>query len=131
MRCAKIELGHRVGIIGLGLLGQLAVQLAAAAGADVLAIDLSPERVELAKSLGARTGAVVGSTDVPAIARGLTDDRGLDAVIITAAAKDRRPLDLAAEIAAANSRVVLVGVCETGIDRTMFWEKEIQFIGVS
>ena len=127
LRCAEPRLGSRLGVIGLGLLGQLTVQLAAAAGADVLAIDLSADRVDLAKDLGAQAGAVVGSDDVASIARGFSNQHGLDAVIITAAATDRRPLDLAAEIAAANSRVVLVGVCSIEIDRKIFWEKEIQF----
>ncbi|NIA06531.1 MAG: Gfo/Idh/MocA family oxidoreductase [Actinobacteria bacterium] len=128
LRCAKPELGWRVGVIGLGLLGQITVQLLAASGSSVLAIDLSPERVALAKTLGAAAGAAVGSDDVPSVARGFSHGRGLDAVIITAAAKDRRPLDLAAQIAAANSRVVLVGVCSIEIDRKAFWEKEIQFV---
>ena len=128
VRCAKVELGWRVGVIGLGLLGQLTVQLLTAAGVSVLAIDLASDRVELAKKLGAQAGAVVGTDDAEAIAKGFSNDRGLDAVIITAAAKDRRPLDLAAEVAAAGSRVILVGVCSIEIDRKVFWEKEIEFV---
>ena len=127
VRCAKVELGWRVGVIGLGLLGQLTVQILAAAGVGVLAVDLASERVELAKQLGAEAGAVAGADEIEAMAKGFGNGRGLDAVIITAAAKDRRPLDMAAEMAAAGSRVILVGVCSIEIDRKIFWEKEIEF----
>ncbi len=52
-RLAQPQLGESVCVIGLGLLGLLTVGIASAAGCRVFGIDLSPERVKLAKSMGA------------------------------------------------------------------------------
>ncbi|MBK8821546.1 MAG: zinc-binding alcohol dehydrogenase [Anaerolineales bacterium] len=51
-RLAEPQLGENVAVIGLGLLGLLTIQLAAAAGCNVLGIDLDPKRIKLASSLG-------------------------------------------------------------------------------
>ncbi len=53
-RLASPQLGESVCVIGLGLLGLLAVQIARAAGCQVFGIDLSTERVKLAESMGFR-----------------------------------------------------------------------------
>ena len=54
LRTARIELGDIVAVIGLGLVGQLVAQLVRVQGGVVIGIDLNPQRVDLAKSLGAR-----------------------------------------------------------------------------
>ncbi|MCK7527470.1 MAG: hypothetical protein MZV64_62625 [Ignavibacteriales bacterium] len=53
-RLAEPQLGENVAVIGLGLLGLLTIQIAAAAGCRVLGMDTDPERVKLAQHL--RTG---------------------------------------------------------------------------
>ena len=54
VRKARIELGEFACITGMGLVGQLALQLAAQTGAELLvAIDLSEPRLEVAKASGA------------------------------------------------------------------------------
>jgi 2-desacetyl-2-hydroxyethyl bacteriochlorophyllide A dehydrogenase len=54
IRRAEHELGDAVVIIGLGLLGQLAVQFSRLSGArEIIAIDTAPRRLELARSHGA------------------------------------------------------------------------------
>ena len=52
IRVADLRLGEKVVVIGLGLLGLLAVQLVKAAGCMVLGTDLNPDRVKLAVELG-------------------------------------------------------------------------------
>ncbi len=54
VRTADVRLGDVVAVIGLGLLGQLTVQILKAAGCSVLGIDISIERAALALRLGAR-----------------------------------------------------------------------------
>ena len=51
-RLAEAQIGESVAVIGMGLLGIMAGQIAAAAGCRVLGIDTNPERVKLAASLG-------------------------------------------------------------------------------
>src|SRR5258707_1935032 len=51
-RLSEPQVGERVAIIGLGLVGLLAAQIAGAAGCPVLGIDIDSKRVALASSLG-------------------------------------------------------------------------------
>src|SRR5512140_2022616 len=53
-RLAQPQVGERVAVIGLGLLGYLAAQIAAAAGCSVFGIDVDRRRVALAADLGFR-----------------------------------------------------------------------------
>jgi len=50
---AEIKPGQRVAVFGIGGLGHLAVQIAKAFGAEVIAVDLTDDKLELARSLGA------------------------------------------------------------------------------
>jgi threonine dehydrogenase-like Zn-dependent dehydrogenase len=58
VRTAEVKLGDVVAVIGLGLLGQLTVQILRAAGCRVLGMDLAPERADLALRLGAEACAI-------------------------------------------------------------------------
>ena len=127
VRCARPELGHKVVVLGLGLLGQLAVQELRAAGADVFGLDLDPSKLDLAVELGA-AGSGLANADAVARVQEWTGGVGADAVVITAAAHDRGPIDLATDLCAKGGRVVLVGVADVHIDRQRFWEKELSFI---
>src|SRR6202162_5805131 len=55
LRRAKVTPGQRLAVFGVGGLGHLAVQIGRELGADVAAIDISDEKLALAKSLGAST----------------------------------------------------------------------------
>ncbi len=48
------NVGHRATILGCGFMGLLLVQLGVKRGMDILAYDLNPERLELARQFGAR-----------------------------------------------------------------------------
>lgn len=55
LRKWKVGKGHRVGVLGLGGLGHMAVKFAAAFGAEVTMLSTSPEKEADAKRLGAHT----------------------------------------------------------------------------
>ncbi|MBV8348666.1 MAG: NAD(P)-dependent alcohol dehydrogenase [Mycolicibacterium sp.] len=55
--------GRRVGIVGLGGLGHVAVKLAAARSADVTVFTTSPDKVEDAKRLGAKEAVLWSDAD--------------------------------------------------------------------
>ncbi|MHC2991643.1 hydroxyacid dehydrogenase [Pontibacter sp. HJ8] len=59
----KIGKGHRVGIVGLGGLGHMAVKIAAAKGADVTVLSTSPSKEQDALDLGAHNFAVTKDAD--------------------------------------------------------------------
>jgi len=127
VRCARPELGQKSAVVGLGLLGQLAVQELAASGVDVFAIDVDPARVDLAMELGASAGCAA-DRDTAGRVLDFTSGTGVDSVVITAATHDNAPIKTATDACAKGGRIVLVGVCDIRIDRQIFWEKEIDFM---
>jgi polar amino acid transport system substrate-binding protein len=127
VRQAKIEFGETVAVIGLGLVGQLAVQILRAAGARVLGVDVNPDAASLANQCGAHAVAVRGKEDVEAAARALTNDIGVDAVVITASTASNDPVELAAALCRDRGRVVMVGVTGMNLPRAPYFEKELSF----
>lgn len=125
VRIAGIGLGDRVAIIGLGLVGQLVAQLARLQGAVVIATDLRSERVDLARSLGAQLPMAGGSSLVEQVASA-TDGKGVDCVIIAAAAKSSAPCKLALDICRDRGRIVVIGAVEMSFPWNDMYLKEIQ-----
>ncbi len=92
VREAGLTLGEKAVVIGLGLLGLLSVQFLKAQGCRVIGVDLDRQKCELAKELGADLALVPGEEDVEEAVANFTGGMGADAVIITAASQDNRPL---------------------------------------
>ena len=120
-------LGETVVVIGLGLIGLLSVQILRAAGIRVLAIDISNERVELAKDLGASGGWPRQSENLEKRILYATQNRGADGILVTASTKQNDPLVLAGHLARERGRVVLVGDVEIQLPREPYYLKEIDF----
>ena len=91
VRTAEVKLGDAVAVIGLGLLGQLTVQILKAAGCRVIGIDLETSKVELAREFGC-DAAVLRGGDVESAVKQFTDGFGADAVIVAAAADTNDPI---------------------------------------
>jgi predicted dehydrogenase/threonine dehydrogenase-like Zn-dependent dehydrogenase len=125
VRTAEAKLGEAVAVIGLGLLGQLTVQILKAAGCRVIGIDLEPGKVELARQLGA-DAAVVRNMGAEVAATQFSGGYGVDAVIITAAAVSSDPVELAGAIARDRAIVALVGAVKLDVPRKVYYEKELQ-----
>src|SRR5262245_39311446 len=121
VRLAEIELGEKVVVMGLGLVGQLAAQLARCAGATVLATDLDVSKVEMAVKLGAYCSEPDPKRLHDAVAH-FTGGQGADAVLICAATKSDVPVKLAAEIARLKGRVIVVGDVGMGIERRPYFD---------
>lgn len=124
-RLAQTQLGENVAVIGLGLLGLLTTQIANAAGCNVLGIDVDPERVKLASSLGLQA---VTRPEAEASASAFSSNRGFDAVIICADTSSNDPIELAGFISRDRGRVVATGAVGLSIPRKIYYEKEIAFI---
>jgi threonine dehydrogenase-like Zn-dependent dehydrogenase len=124
VRTARIELGDVVAVIGLGLVGQLVAQLVRVQGGVVIGIDLNPQRVDLAKSLGADHG-VAGASAVEAC-RGVTNGRGVDCAIVAAASKSAAPAQHALQLCRDRGRIVVVGAVGMEFPWNEMYLKEIQ-----
>jgi predicted dehydrogenase/threonine dehydrogenase-like Zn-dependent dehydrogenase len=128
VRLLAPTLGESVAVVGLGLVGLIAVQLLRASGCRVLGIDPDPDRRALALSFGAE--AVAGGSDARATGHAaltLSRGRGMDAVLIAASAKGNEIVQLAASMCRKRGRVVLTGVVGLELDRRVFYEKELTF----
>jgi len=128
VRRADLQLGEIVSVIGLGLLGQITVQLLKAAGCIVFGIDIDNRRVSLAKKLGADAAFNSTQENIDNEIRHLTNDHGVDATIITAASSSNAIVQQAMEITRKKGRVVVVGAVGLGLNRSPFYEKEIDFL---
>ncbi|MBA5875062.1 MAG: zinc-binding dehydrogenase, partial [Nitrospira sp. CR1.2] len=123
VRQAEPRLGDRIAVIGLGLLGQLTVQLLKASGCRVLGSDLDPSKLELARQFGA--DLAVDSGALPEASATFSEGHGVDAVIITASTKDNGPIEMAGAIARKKGRVVVVGAVGMNVPREPYYKKEL------
>lgn len=125
IRLARPEIGETVAVIGLGLIGLLTVQILIANGCRVIALDISGEKLELARQMGAEPMPI--DCDPIAYAMQLTQNRGVDAVLIAAATESNDPVSIAANISRKRGRIILVGVVGLKLSRAEFYEKELTF----
>ena len=79
---AGVPEGGSLAVFGLGPVGQLAVRSALHRGiTDVIAVDLVPERLELARAAGARVVDLNAVDDVADTLKEMTDGRGPDSTL--------------------------------------------------
>lgn len=128
LRRAQLQLGETVCILGLGLLGQITVQLAKSSGCRVIGIDLLENRLSLARKLGA--DATYNAQDPQTLSNILfaTHQFGVDATIITAASQNNVIVQQAMEITRKKGKVVIVGDIGLQLERSPFYQKEIDLL---
>ena len=126
IRTADVALGDTVAVIGLGLLGQITVQLLKAAGCRVFGMDLLQQRADLALASGAEA-TCASATEFRNLCFQKTGGRGIDSVLITAETPSSDPVNLAAELARDRAIVVAVGTVGMEIQRKLYYEKELNF----
>jgi predicted dehydrogenase len=126
IRLAELQLGEVVAVIGLGLIGQVIVQLALANGCTVVGMDPSPDRCRLAEQMGCIASATSDNEMKVATAR-VSNGRGADSILIAAATGSNAPVSLAAEIARDRAKVVAVGAVGLALPRKPYYLKELDF----
>lgn len=124
IRQADLRLGETVAVVGLGLLGQLTVQMLKASGCRIIGLDIDESLFDKAIKYGCE--AVYKSDrenikNINAFTRGI----GCDAVILTASTASNEPLELALHLARKKGKVVVVGAVGMNVPRSPFYEKEI------
>ena len=123
VRQTEPKLGERVAVMGLGLLGQLTVQLLKANGCKVIGSDVDPDKIALAKKLGADEAC--HASELITKANEFSNGYGVDAVIIAASTMSNQPVIDAAEISRMRGRVVFLGMVGMDIPRNDYYKKEI------
>lgn len=125
MRLAQVQVGDRVAVIGLGLLGQLAMRLVDSAGARPWGVDLSESRVGAAREAG-----YSASTREQAEGAGpaFTAGRGFDSILICASTASPDPIELAGALARDRGRIVVIGDVGLQLPRRIYYEKELDLV---
>lgn len=127
IRQADLHLGESCAVIGLGLLGQLTCLMLRANGVKVFGIDIDEKVVETAREHCCDRAWTRQTPGLESCLEQQSDGCGVDAVIITAAASNPDPINLAGEIARKKGRVVVVGAVPTGFAREPHWyRKELE-----
>ena len=124
VRQCEVKLGESVAVIGLGLMGILAVQMLKASGCRVIGFDPNAGRCCLAKELGCDEAV---ASDLAAAAMAFSEGYGVDAVLITAATHSDEPVTTAAEICRKKGKVVATGLVGMNLPRDQYYKKEIDF----
>ena len=127
VRQAEPTLGETIVVIGLGLLGQLTIQLLKANGCYVIGIDTEESTLQLTRECGADLAVRRDTGDVKNVVRAATKGIGADAVLIMAATPSNDPVELAGELCREKGRVVLVGDVGLDLPRAPYYMKELDF----
>ena len=125
VRRGEPALGDTALVIGLGLIGQLVVQLLVASGVRVVGVDPDPARCRLAERTGALVCAAPGSDVVVTAVAELTNGHGVDQVYLAAGGSTNEPVELAAKLARDRGTVVDIGKCSLDLPWNAYYEKEL------
>jgi len=129
IRRLKPQIGEIVAIVGLGLLGLIAVQILSAAGCRVIGIDISQKKIDFAKKFGIEKG-FIADDELEYKINSYCEDIGVDKTIIYAASSSNKPVHQAVGYTRKKGRIIVVGHVGMDIPRTPFYEKELDF-GIS
>ncbi len=127
VRLLKPTIGESIVVMGLGLIGLIAVQILKANGCRVLGIDYDAKKCSLAESFGAETINLSIDKNPLSYAKNFSRGKGIDGVLITASTDSNEPMSQAANMLRKRGRIVLVGVVGLELSRAELYEKEISF----
>ncbi|MFT7144088.1 MAG: putative dehydrogenase/threonine dehydrogenase-like Zn-dependent dehydrogenase [Alphaproteobacteria bacterium] len=128
VRNSKTTLGDKVMVMGLGLVGQLTMQLLKAAGAQVFAVDFDAERLKTAEETGCDLVHALSAGNTESLVKDFTEGNGFDAIIICAATDSNDPLEQAIAYARDKATIVMTGKTGTTIPYADFMKKELNFV---
>jgi len=128
VRRAEVQLGDTACVIGLGLVGQLVVQLLVASGVRVVGLDVVADRCRLAETAGAIAAAAPDAAGVESIRQQLaisSNGLGADHVFLAAGGATNAPVEVAAQVARDRARIVDVGKCRLDLPWNAYYDKEL------
>ncbi|HZZ50891.1 MAG TPA: bi-domain-containing oxidoreductase [Pseudonocardia sp.] len=125
VRRGEPQLGDVALVIGLGLIGQLVVQLLVASGVRVVGVDPDTDRCALAERLGASVCGHPDSGLVDAAVGEYTGGHGVDQVYLAAGGRSNDPVELAVRLSRDRGTVVDIGKCRLDLPWNAYYEKEL------
>ncbi len=124
----SVRNGDTVLVVGVGAIGILFLPLVLNAGAAVIAVDVKPDRLDMAREWDAQETLSAGKDDVAAVARKRSGGRGADAVILTAT--NPATLGLALDSVRDGGTIIPFGVKPESTLPFDFWQIYRREIGV-
>lgn len=125
VRQSELKLGESCLVIGLGIIGQLTLQLLDAAGIRAIGIDIDDNQIQLAKKQNTYKIYNRNHPDLENIIAEETGGFGVDSVIITASTSSLDPIEFAGNVCRKKGNVVIVGAVPTGFSRKNYFKKEL------
>ena len=128
VRRAEVALGETACVIGLGLIGQLAVRLLVASGVQVVGLDVVEARCRTAEKAGALICAAPDEDGLREVERVLLDRSGglgADHVLLAAGGDSNGPVEVAARLARDRARVVDIGKTRLDLPWNAYYDKEL------
>ena len=128
LRQGGSKLGDTALVIGLGLVGQLVVQLLVASGVRVVGLDVVPDRCRLAEKAGAVLCGTPEGAELAAVEAALakvSGGLGADQVFLVSGGSSNAPVELAARLARDRATVVDIGKCKLDLPWNAYYEKEL------
>jgi predicted dehydrogenase/threonine dehydrogenase-like Zn-dependent dehydrogenase len=127
VRQADLRLGETAVVIGLGLVGQMVLQIARASGVSVIGVDIDPGRCALAMAAGAVAAGAPDDATIAQVLGRVSDGHGADAVLMTVGVDSNDPLELALDLVRDRGRVVVVGKSGLDLPYVDCFRKEVEF----
>lgn len=125
---ADLKIGEFAIVFGTGLIGLIALQILKASGVRVACVDISADRLRIAKELGAEIIINSISEDPVNAVQNWTGGHGADAVLFLASTSNDTPLSQAFNMCRKKGKVVLIGVSGMNIKRADIYKNEIDLI---
>jgi predicted dehydrogenase/threonine dehydrogenase-like Zn-dependent dehydrogenase len=126
-RQTQSQIGENVAVIGLGLLGQILIQIIQANGCRAFGFDISQSKCDLAVSNGAFFAQAATKTNFEEEISSLTNGFGCDSVIITTGTQSNDPIILAGKIARDRAKIVDIGITKMDLPWDLYYHKELDF----
>ncbi len=129
VRQGNVQIGDTACVIGLGLVGQLVVQLLVASGVQVVGLDPDPQRCRLAEKAGALLCTAPDDDGSKAVEQALfkaSGGLGADRIFLVAGGSSNQPVELAARLARDRATVVDIGKCKLDLPWNDYYEKELE-----
>ncbi len=126
-RQTESQIGENIAVIGLGLLGQILIQIIQANGCRAFGFDISQSKCDLAAKNGAYFVQTASKTNFEEEISLLTNGFGCDAVIITTGTSSNDPIVLAGKIARDRAKIVDIGITKMDLPWDLYYHKELDF----
>ncbi len=125
VRLVKPTIGETICIMGLGLIGNILVQILLANGCNVVVVEKNKDRLSLIKNKNVKKINLSSCNNIEKEIEEITNGQGVDGVIIATATKSNQPCVDAVKITRSRGRIIIVGTVGIDVDRDLLFKKEI------